>query len=345
MLLSGVKSAFFAFSDAPAQSMVHPAGPEAAEIAFLWWIMLGAFTGVFILVIALLLRAIFRTSASPVISQIRSLRTPEPLPPWGRTGFIVAGGIILPILVLTPLYVYSLAVSAKLRAPREIFPVSTQSTKPSQALTVRVVGHMWWWEVRYPNAAIVSANEIYIPVGKQVRLELTSADVIHSFWVPRLNGKRDLIPGVRNTLWIEADTPGVYRGQCAEYCGAQHANMAFEVIALATEEFDAWLIERSKKPPDPVTSTAKRGRQVFLNAGCVQCHAIEGTPAAGNVGPDLSHLGSRRMIGGVILPNTRGNLEGWIADPRSIKPGIKMPRTHLDADDMHALVTYLESLK
>jgi cytochrome c oxidase subunit II len=334
-----------ASSEAPAQSMVHPAGPDAAEIALLWWVMLGAFTGVFILVIVLLLKAIFRSSGQPVTSPVSSPRDFGTMPPWGRTGFIVAGGVILPIVVLTPLYVYSLTVSSKLRAPREAHTVSVKPRTPSEALTVRVVGHMWWWEVRYPDRGIVSANEIYIPVGKRVRLELASADVIHSFWVPRLNGKRDLIPGVENTFWIQADAPGVYRGQCAEYCGTQHANMAFEVIALPAEEFDAWLVARSTISSEPKTLITKRGQQVFLSAGCVQCHAIEGTRAAGNVGPDLTHLGIRRMIGGVMLPNTRGNLAGWIADPQAIKPGIKMPRTYLEADDMDALVTYLESLK
>lgn len=360
MSLTGGSSTLipFAFSDAPAQSIVHPAGPDAAEIALLWWIMFGAFTGVFILVMVLLLQAIFRSSGQPLSAPVSSPRNFGTMPPWGRTGFIVAGGVILPIFVLTPLYVYSLVVSTKLRAPRETRAVSTERRAPSpapsvsdspqvpsEALTVRVVGHMWWWEVRYPDSGIVSANEIHIPVGKRVRLELASADVIHSFWVPRLNGKRDLIPGVENTFWIQADAPGVYRGQCAEYCGTQHANMAFEVIALPVEEFDAWLIARSKPSPEPDMPATKRGQQVFLNAGCVQCHTIEGTRAAGNVGPDLTHLGSRRMIGGVMLSNTRGNLAGWIADPRAIKPGIKMPRTYLEADDMQALLTYLESLK
>ncbi|MEJ7594762.1 MAG: cytochrome c oxidase subunit II [Planctomycetaceae bacterium] len=321
-----------ATSDAPAQSMLHPAGPAGAEIAWLWWIMFGAFTAVFILVIVLLLYGIFRGSSGMAASETGTIRNAGTVPPWGGTGFVVAGGIILPVLVLTPLYVYSLTVSARLRMPED-------------ALTIRVVGHMWWWEVRYPESGVVSANEIHIPAGKPVRLELTSTDVIHSFWVPRLNGKRDMIPGVENAFWIQADESGVFRGQCGEYCGTQHANMAFEVIALQPADFDAWLVAQKAKPPEPETSITEHGLRVFLTAGCVQCHSIQGTQAAGNVGPDLTHLGSRRMIGGAMLPNTRGNLAGWIADPQAIKPGIKMPRTYLEADDLQALVSYLESLQ
>ena len=319
-------------SDAPAQSMVHPAGPAAEEIAQLWWLMLGAFTGVFLLVMVLLVYAISRRSRPMASFETGTIPNVGTTPPWGGTGFIVAGGIILPIMVLTPLFIYSLTASARLRTPTD-------------ALTIRVVGHMWWWEVRYPDSGIVTANEIHIPAGKPVRLELASADVIHSFWVPRLNGKRDMIPGVENVFWIQADEPGVYRGQCGEYCGTQHANMAFEVIALPPAEFGAWLVAKAEIISEPESSTTERGLQVFLKAGCVQCHAIQGTRAVANAGPDLTHLGSRRTIGGALLPNTRGNLAGWISDPQAIKPGAKMPRSYLNGEDLQSLVSYLESLQ
>lgn len=314
------------------QSIVHPAGPAAAEIAWLWWIMLIAFTGVFLLVIVLLICGIFGRSGALDRSESGPNESKATWRPWGSNGFIVAGGIVLPVLILTPLYFYSLTTSAGLRMPEE-------------ALRIRVAGHMWWWEVRYPGSEVVLANEIYIPVGRPVRLELTSTDVIHSFWVPRLNGKRDMIPGVENSFWIQADEAGIYRGQCGEYCGTQHANMAFEVIALRSEDFNAWMISQTEKTDESEVLAADRGLQVFLSVGCVQCHSIEGTQAAGNAGPDLTHLGSRRMIGGALLPNTRGNLSGWILDPQAIKPGIKMPRTYLDADDLQALVLYLETLQ
>lgn len=312
------------------QSTIHPAGPAAAEIAWLWWVMFWVFTAVFGLVIVLLLGALFRHRTSPSVSGERHDEGAPP--PLGRSGFIVAGGFLLPVVVVTPLYILSLQSSASF-------------SPPPDALTIRVVGHMWWWEVRYSNPEIVTANEIHIPAGQPVRLELASVDVIHSFWVPRLNGKRDLIPGVENVLWIQADEPGIFRGQCAEYCGTQHANMAFHVIALPPDKFDAWLDARARPRSEPESAEERRGFKVFMSAGCAECHTVRGTPAKGNVGPDLSHLGSRRTIGAALLPNTRGNLAGWIANPQAVKPGIKMPRSYLAADDLLALVAYLEGLK
>jgi cytochrome c oxidase subunit II len=316
----------------PTQSTLHPAGPAAAEIAWLWWIMFWTFTAVFLLVILLLACAILRGPARSLSSEDRRGGQAGTAPPLGRIGFIVAGGILLPVAVLTPLFFFALNASASLNRRKE-------------GHTIRVTGHMWWWEVRYPQQRIVTANEIHIPAGKPVRLELTSADVIHSFWVPRLHGKRDLIPGVDTVFWIQADEPGVYRGQCAEYCGTQHANMAFHVIALPPDAFDTWLARPTPYRLPPSLADEQRGFRVFLNAGCGQCHAIEGTRATGTAGPDLTRLGRREMIAAGMLPNTRGNLAGWIANPQAIKPGAKMPRTYLAADDLLALVTYLESLQ
>jgi len=316
----------------PVQSTLHPAGPAAAAIAWLWWVMFGVFTAVFVLVLVLLLVALLRRPAPSLSARDGRDREEGVAPPLGRTGFIVAGGLVLPVVILTPLYFVSLTTSAILGPPAE-------------ALTVRVIGHMWWWEVRYPEQDIVTANEITIPAGQPVRLELTSADVIHSFWVPRLHGKRDLIPGNENRFWIQADEPGLYRGQCAEYCGTQHANMAFVVVALAPDEFRAWVAQRQVPRPQPATPVERQGLQVFLKGGCAQCHAIRGTVANGTAGPDLTHLGSRRTLGAATVPQTRGHLAGWIGDPQAIKPGVKMPRSYLPADDLLALVTYLESLK
>jgi cytochrome c oxidase subunit II len=249
------------------QSTLHPAGPAAAEIAYLWWVMLAAFTGVFLLVLFFLYGAIFRGPAHLAAAADRPSRRGSE-PPLGRNGFIVAGGIVLPIVILTPLFVLSLQTSASLRQPPE-------------ALTIRVVGRMWWWEVHYPEQGVVTANEIHIPVGKPVRLELASADVIHSFWVPRLSGKRDMIPGIENTFWIQADDPGVYRGQCGEYCGTQHANMAFHVVAIPPEEFDGWLAERTRRRGEAAALEDSRGFQIFMRAGCGECHVIHGTRRRG----------------------------------------------------------------
>lgn len=331
ILLSGLLAAGLAAGcegDAR-QSAMAPAGPAAAQIAGLWWIMCAAFSGVFGLVLVLLALALRRPRSDA--AGTGSPRRRNDVPPLGDTGFVVAGGILLPVVVMVPILFLSLGTSAELR-------------QPEAAMTVRVVGHMWWWEVAYPEQGIVTANEIHVPVGERIRLELESADVVHSFWVPSLNGKRDLIPGMRNEFWLEADEPGVYRGQCAEYCGVQHANMILFVVALPRDEFDAWLATRSSPRTVPDTAVLQQGERVFRTHGCATCHAVQGTPAVATAGPDLTHFGSRRTIAGVV-PNTHGNLTGWIADPHAIKAGVRMPRTYLYADDLLALAKYLESLQ
>ena len=309
------------------QSALHPAGPAAESIAWLWWIMCAAFTAVFLLVLVLVWMALTRTPAAPGGTAARRGFSP----PFGRTGFIVAGGIVLPVMVLVPLLIASLRTSAELK-------------QPGNALTIRVTGKMWWWDVAYPEQNIIIANELHIPTGKKVRLELLSTDVIHSFWVPNLNGKRDLVPGLVNEFWIQADEPGVYRGQCAEYCGLQHANMIFHVIAHPPDEFQEWVAQRRTVHSNPASPALAHGERVFLTKGCAACHAVRGTPAAGKAAPDLTHFGSRITVAGVVS-NTRGTLAGWIADPHSLKPGVRMPRTYLSPDELLSLTSYLESLE
>jgi cytochrome c oxidase subunit 2 len=218
-----------------------------------------------------------------------------------------------------------------------------------EALQVRVTGHQWWWEVQYrdslPQNWATTANEIHVPVGRPVVFELRSTDVIHSLWPPNLNGKRDLIPGNENSIWFQADSAGVYRGQCAEFCGHQHAKMGFLVIAEPQDSFRTWLAAQRDTAMTPTDSIALRGQEVFLSSSCVMCHTIAGTPAGSRIGPDLTHLASRRTIAAGTLPNTRGNLAGWIVNPQAIKPGVRMPSTRLDSDDLQALLTYLETLK
>jgi cytochrome c oxidase subunit II len=218
-----------------------------------------------------------------------------------------------------------------------------------EALQVRVTGHQWWWEVQYrdslPQNWATTANEIHVPVGRPVVFELRSTDVIHSLWPPNLNGKRDLIPGNENSIWFQAESAGVYRGQCAEFCGHQHAKMGFLVIAEPQDSFRTWLAAQRDTAMTPTDSIALRGQEVFLSSSCVMCHTIAGTPAGSRIGPDLTHLASRRTIAAGTLPNTRGNLADWIVNPQAIKPGVRMPATSLDSDDLQALLTYLESLK
>jgi cytochrome c oxidase subunit 2 len=217
------------------------------------------------------------------------------------------------------------------------------------AITIEVTAHQWWWEARYPDPAasniFTTANEIHIPVGVPVTFDLKAADVIHSFWVPNLMGKKDLIPGKNNVIWLQADKPGVYRGQCAEYCGLQHAHMAFWIVAQPPGEFDEWRRHQAGSSLPPATDAARRGQQVFLSSACVMCHAINGTPAGSNIGPNLTHLASRSMIAAETRPNTHENLAQWVLDSQSIKPGNKMPQNNLSQDDLNALLEYLQSLK
>jgi cytochrome c oxidase subunit 2 len=213
------------------------------------------------------------------------------------------------------------------------------------ALTIAVTGHQWWWEFTYtdpdhPSAQFVTANEIHIPVGVPVAFALKSADVIHSFWIPALGGKIDLIPGRTNTMWLEAEKPGVYRGQCAEYCGLEHAQMALRVIADTPDDYEAWRENQLAEAVAPKGALQTAGEQQFV-LRCGACHAVRGTPAGGIVGPDLTHLMSRETIAAGMLTNNAANLSGWIADPQAIKPGAKMPNLELSGPELNAIRNYL----
>ncbi|HYI45802.1 MAG TPA: cytochrome c oxidase subunit II, partial [Actinomycetota bacterium] len=211
-------------------------------------------------------------------------------------------------------------------------------------LSIEVIGHDWWWEVRYPDGT-VTANEIHIPVGEPVRLELTSADVIHSFWVPQLQVKTDQIPGRVNESWLQADSPGRYRGQCAEFCGLQHTNMVVYVVADAPDDFEAWLANESSDAAEPVGNVAERGRDLFMESSCAGCHAIRGTEASAEVGPDLTHLMSRETLGAGVLPMGPKELIDFVTDPQGTKPGMSMPPSELTDDELSAVITYLQELR
>jgi cytochrome c oxidase subunit 2 len=212
-----------------------------------------------------------------------------------------------------------------------------------------VTGHQWWWEFEYlhpqPSLSVTTANELHLPVGRPVVFRLQSADVIHSFWVPNLHGKIDLIPGRQTATWLQADRPGVSRGQCAEYCGAQHAHMALSVIAEPAGDFERWLAGQRAVAPAPSTPEQSRGLAVVERGPCAMCHTIRGTAAGARLGPDLTHFATRSTIGAGTAPNTRGHLAGWIADPQRLKPGNRMPPTGLSPADLQAVLAYLEILK
>lgn len=306
------------------QSMLRPDGPAAREIAKLWWLMFGLGALVFVAVMILAALAVFG-------------RRSEKGPPLGDVRFVIAGGVIVPIIILVTLLVFSIRTTLAVRAP-------------NSALTIEVIGHQFWWEVRYPqdgleNEDIVIANEVYIPAGEPVRLRLTSQDVIHSFWVPALHGKMDLIPEVTNDFWIQSDSVGLFRGQCAEFCGTQHARMAMWVHALDPDEFDIWMERRRSPQTQPTTPHMARGLEVFKEKGCDSCHAIAGTDVvAANAGPALTDIGVRLTLGAGTVGNSRSNLAMWIINSQSMKPGNLMPTVRLEPDDLEALVDYLDSL-
>jgi len=224
-----------------------------------------------------------------------------------------------------------------------------ESVEAATAITINIVGHQWWWEIEYEDAVasqrVLTANELHIPINRPIVLKVSSRDVIHSFWVPNLQGKRDLIPGYITAIWLQADRPGVFRGQCAEFCGLQHAHMALDVVAEPGADFDRWLQGMRTPAPAPETEEQRRGHAVFMSRRCAGCHAINGTEAYGQVGPDLSHIASRSTIGAGTLPNTRDHMDAWVKNPQASKPGNQMPPNPLSDEESRALLAYLELLK
>jgi cytochrome c oxidase subunit II len=226
---------------------------------------------------------------------------------------------------------------------------SVTPLRVSSAVAIKVVGHQWWWEIEYedalPERRMRTANEIHIPIRRPVVLNVTSRDVIHSFWAPNLQGKRDLIPGYTTAIWLQADRPGIFRGQCAEFCGLQHAHMAFEIVAEPEATFTGWLDGMRRQASDPEGAVARRGRDVFMSARCAGCHTIRGTEARGQLAPDLTHLATRSTLGAGTLPNTPEHLDAWVRNPQTSKPGNQMPSNPMGADNLQALLAYLSSLR
>jgi len=302
---------------------LDPAGPAAAAIANLWWVMFALSVIIFAGVLAALAVGIWGRRDDPEGRRERV----------GRH-LVVIGGVLVPGVVILGLMAYNTYVTVDLEEP---------PTTP--ALTIRVRSNQWWWHVHYPEQDVTTANEIHIPAGQSVMLELTSDDVIHAFWVPQLQGKRDLMPDHVGRLWLQADEPGTYRGRCAEFCGRQHAKMEFLVIAHEPEAFQTWLEERQAPRPDPVDDQATRGQEVFSEYGCGDCHRIRGTEATGDVGPDLTSLATRRELGAGTLPNTREHLADWVVDSQQFKPGNLMPPVPMPDEDLRDLLAYLETLR
>jgi len=297
-------------------------------------LVLSVTLAIFLTVGGLLLYSVIRFRQRPTDSER------EPAQIYGSNQ-IELSWTVIPILIVVMLFLTTTRVIWETEA----------APKPSDALDVTVIGHQFWWEYRYPKLGVVTANELHVPVSDPAKptptyLALSSADTDHSFWVPRLAGKTDVIPNRRNTMWIDPQAPGLYLGQCAQYCGTQHAKMLLRVYAQSPEDFAAW-IKQQQKPADQDlsgNSAAAEGQTVFMRSACINCHTVAGTVATGRFGPDLTHLASRDTIASGPIQNTPENLRKWVGDPNSMKPGVLMPSMHLNDHDLDVITAYLTTL-
>jgi len=314
---------------AAGQSPLAPRSGPAHDISTLWWWMLGIAAVVFAGAVFLIVLSIVR-------------RRREGLPLLGEreqatTGLVILFGIVIPVVVLVGLFVVANLV---------VLPDTDAPKAGTTAMTVEVVGHQWWWEVRYPGAGnAVTANEIHIPARTRVNVVAKTADVIHTFWVPQLNRKIDMVPGHPNRLLLYASKPGRYRGQCAEFCGVQHAHMSLAVYADPPDQFRAWLANMGRPAAPPATPQAQAGQKVFLSNACASCHTLRGTPATGVIGPDLTHMATRATLAALTIPNNTPSLGEWLRDPQHVKPGNRMPGLNLTPTQFTQLTAYLQGLR
>jgi cytochrome c oxidase subunit 2 len=311
---------------------LQPMSPEASAVAWLFWFFTALCGVIWLLVVVAMYAALYRRRRTVPDSPLELSPAFE-----RRSGIVVASLAILTGFIVAGLTVISYAAQQRLFGP----------TAP--AVDIDVTGHQWWWEAKYndpdPTKTFVTANELHVPMGRLIRLELTSSDVIHSFWVPSLMGKADLVPGRHNELSFTPDKPGVYGGQCAEFCGLQHAHMGIRVFVDTPEQYEAWKAGQAASGTTPSTDQQQAGENVFTSNACMSCHTIRGTTAGGTLGPDLTHLASRSSVAAVTAELNRGTLSAWIADPQAMKPGANMPTVKLEPGDLDALTTYLMGLK
>jgi cytochrome c oxidase subunit 2 len=310
------------------QSALDPKSTPSRNIATLWWWMLAAATVVFLGAVGLLVIAWLRRrrEGAPVVGEREGF----------NLGMVVVFGMGIPAVVLIALFVIANFV---------VLPSTEAPAANRTSMTIQVIGRQWFWDVRYPGTGVDTANEIHIPVGTRVNVIAQTADVIHSFWVPQLNRKIDMIPGRRNRVLLYAEKPGRYRGQCAEFCGLQHAHMAMWVYADPPQRFRAWLDGQRRTAASAAAAAAANGERIFMRDQCASCHTIRGTTANGKVGPDLTHVGSRTTLAALVIPNTRRELAAWIRNPQAIKPGNRMPDLGLSQSQADDVAAYLETLK
>jgi cytochrome c oxidase subunit II len=308
------------------QSILSRGSPQTHDITLLWWWMLAAATIVFVGAVAMLGVAWRRRSTAglPIFGEREDL----------NKRLVLLFGILIPLVTLLALFAV-----ANIYLIGESAPPAAAST----SMTVDVIAHQWWWEIRYPGSQAVTANEIHIPTGTRVNVVASTGDVIHSFWVPQLARKIDTVPGRQNRILMYASHAGTYRGQCAEFCGLQHAHMGLEVVAQPPAAFRAWL-SRMAQPATATGGQGQVGRQLFMTDQCASCHQIRGTSASATVGPDLTHVASRSTLAALTIPNDPAHLAAWIANPQAIKPGDRMPDLGLSRREVQAIVAYLDSL-
>ncbi len=309
-------------------SILIPQGPIALKESNLFWVILIISTVVFVLVIGALLYSIIRFRARPGM--------PEPRQTHGNTKLEIAWTIV-PSAILAGVLAVTLVTMFGVQQPAS-----------ANTITVNAIGHQWWWEFQYPDQKFVTADEMWIPTGTVVHINLISDNVIHSFWVPELGGKTDVIPGHDNSMWLQADNAGWYRGECAEFCGTQHAHMDFLVHAVSASAYQAWLTQQQQVAAQPTDALAQAGAQYFATHSCVGCHAVNGVTTADPsklIGPDLTHFGSRQYIAGGVLENSPSNLAAWLRNPQAVKDGVDMPNLNLTSTEISELVAYLDSLK
>ncbi len=323
------------FPDLSPTNIFNPAATPANSIFGLSLFVLGMTGGIFLVVGGLLLFVLVRFRSRATDDNT------EPAQIYGSTQ-IELSWTVVPILLVFMLFL----TTARVILGTEHIP------KPASAMDVEVIGHQFWWEYRYPGMGVVTANELHLLVSDPAHptptyLRMSSADVTHSFWIPRLAGKMDLIPNRVNTMWIDPQAPGLYLGQCAQYCGTQHAKMLLRVYAESPGDFAAWIRKQQAPAAGPATLTPEQlaGKAVFEHNACMNCHTISGTGAKGKFGPDLTHVASREMLASGIFPNTPGNLKKWIDNPDYYKPGVLMPPMHLNDKDLDAVTAYLTSLR
>lgn len=329
----GLASAFVLGGCSGPQSPLNPAGAQAGSVFSLFGIMLIVCGAMYLLVLGVLTCAIWRKKPRGAERELA-----ESAPADRR----LSGGLVA--WLITVLFGLTILIVASFFVERDL-----ASARARETLIVRVTGHQWWWRIQYRDpssgAWVETANELHLPAGRTARIELGSADVIHSFWVPNVAGKMDVIPGRANSIDVTPRRTGWFRGQCAEFCGLQHAHMAFDVKVESQAEFAAWLTAQKGGAPAPSDPRLMRGMQIIVGGQCAMCHVIRGTTADGRAGPDLTHIGSRRSIAAGTLSMSRGALQGWITQPQAIKPGTMMPPVSLAPADADAAARYLEALK